>query len=151
MAKPLPNRAYDDLRRRRTDHVHQVGDKDAEALVASLILRHGSIELDRLSRDCRSHGRLCPLTRLEYELLSCLLLHRGDVWSRDDLMAHVWRKEPTSVNQVAVYVVSLRKKLGPGLLRTVHGQGYTIDVEKRHRLSVVSRRSSIRTSGKVRQ
>ena len=131
--------------------MHKVSAEDVETLVASLILRHGNIEVDRLSRVCRINGRICPLTRLEYELLTFLLLNRGQVISRDVLIEHIWHKEDPSINLVAVYIASLRKKLGPGILRTVRGQGYTIDAEKSSRLAVVSRRSSKRTSGKGRQ
>jgi DNA-binding response OmpR family regulator len=148
MAKPLSNRPLADnvVRRRRTDYLHKVSPEDVETLVASLILRHGNLELDRLSRVCRINGRPCPLTRLEFELLAFLLLNRGQVMSRDVLMEHIWQRDQSSINLIAVYIVSLRKKLGPGILRTVRGQGYTIDIEKSGRLSVVSRKSLKRSS-----
>ena len=148
MAKPLSNRPLADnvVRRRRTDYLHKVSPEDDETLVASLILRHGNLELDRLSRVCRINGRPCPLTRLEFELLAFLLLNRGQVMSRDVLMEHIWQRDQSSINLIAVYIVSLRKKLGPGILRTVRGQGYTIDIEKSGRLSVVSRKSLKRSS-----
>jgi DNA-binding response OmpR family regulator len=151
MAKPLTNRvlADDVYRRRRTDYLHQVSGKDAEALLASLILRHGKVELDRLTRTCRINGQPIPLTRLEYELLAFLLIHKGEVWNRDELMENVWQRKPSSINLVAVYINSLRRKLGTGMLRTVRGQGYTIDIEKPGRLAVVSRQSPSRTSRKA--
>lgn len=152
MSKPVTNRSLAEnvLRRRRTDYLHKVSTEDAETLLASLILRHKNLELDRLSRLCRINGRPCPLTRLEFELLAFLLLNRGQVVSRDVLMEHIWHRDQSSINLVAVYIVNLRKKLGPGILRTVRGQGYTIDAEKRGKLAVVSRKSSPRTSGKDR-
>ncbi len=153
MAKPLTNQslAGDALRRRRTDYVHKVSTEEVETLVASLILRHRNIELDRLSRVCRISGRPCKLTRLEFELLTFLLLNRGQVMSKDVLIEHIWQKEQSSINLVAVYIVNLRKKIGPGILRTVRGQGYTIDPEKSSRLSVVRHQSSTRTPGKTRK
>lgn len=149
MAKLLAKRSLSEsaLRRRRTDYLHKVSPEDVEALLASLILRHENIEVDRLARICRINGRIYLLTRLEFELLTFLLLNRGQVISRDVLMKHIWQKGKSSINLVAVYIVSLRKKLGPGILRTVRSQGYTIDAEKSSRLAVVSRRSSKRTSG----
>jgi DNA-binding response OmpR family regulator len=148
MAKPLTNRvlAENVVRRRRTDYLHKVSPEDVETLVASLILRHGNLELDRLTRVCRISGKPCPLTRLEFELLAFLLLNRGQVMSRDMLLEHIWQKDQSSINLIAVYIVSLRKKLGPSILRTVRGQGYTIDVEKTGRLSVVGRKTSKRAS-----
>jgi DNA-binding response OmpR family regulator len=152
MSKPLTNRsiAGNVVRRRRTDYMHKVRTVDVETLVASLILRHRNLELDRLSRVFRINGRPCPLTRLEFELLTFLLLNRGQVMSKDVLMEHIWQREQSSINLIAVYIVNLRKKIGPGILRTVRGQGYTIDPDKSGRLSVVSRQSSNRAPGKTR-
>jgi DNA-binding response OmpR family regulator len=152
MPKLLTNRAFADnvLRRRHTDYLHQVNPKDAEVLVSSLILRYKGIKLDRLTRICTVNGMPCPLTVREYKLLECLLLHLDEVWSREALVEQVWQRAKASINLVAVYVVSLRKKLGPGILRTVHGQGYTIDTEKSRRLTVVGRQQPVRTSSKVR-
>ncbi len=152
MAKPLTNQFLtgDAMRRRRTDYVHKVSAEDVESLVASLVLRHKNLELDRLSRVCRINGRPCKLTRLEFELLAFLLLNRGQVMSKDVLIEQIWQKGQSSVNLVAVYIVNLRKKIGPGILRTVRSQGYTIDPEKSV-LSVVGRGSLRRTSGKNRK
>jgi DNA-binding response OmpR family regulator len=142
MAKPLSNRAPagEHFRQKEQDYQLLIRARTAKALVASLTLRHGNLELDRLSRTCRIKGRRCPLTRREYELLSFLLLNRGQVWSRDQLTKHAWQREPYSINLVAVNIVNLRKKLGPSILRTVRGQGYIIDPEnKGGRLSIVGR------------
>jgi DNA-binding response OmpR family regulator len=131
MAKPVSNRALwnDVFRQGQEDLLRLIPAKAAKALMTSLILRHGSLELDRLIRACRLNGRPCHLTGNEYRLLEFLLLHLGEVWSRELLMRHVWRREPSSINLIAVHIVSLRKKLGYGILRTVYGQGYTIDHE----------------------
>ena len=144
MVKPLSNRAIgDDISRQgQKGHLHLIPAKATKALVASLILRHGSLELDRLTRACRLDSRPRHLTGNEYRLLEFLLLHRGEVWSRDELMRHVWQREPSSINLVAVHIVSLRKKLRPGILRAVRGQGYTIDARNKNRWSAVGRRTT---------
>ena len=131
MAKPLSNRVLVDdvIRQGQEDPLHLIPAKAAKSLAASLILHHGSVKLDRLTRVCRLDGRPRHLTGKEYRLLEFLLLHRGEVWSRDELIRHVWQREPSSINLIAVHIVSLRKKLGYGILRTVYGQGYTIDHE----------------------
>jgi DNA-binding response OmpR family regulator len=140
MAKPNLNRVLADevYPQEQKGYLHLIHSNAAEALVASLILRHGSLELNRLTHACLLNGMTCPLTKYEYELLVFLLLHRGQIWSKDELTKRVWQREPSSVNLVAVYVNSLRRKLGPGILRTVCGQGYTIDVENCDQLSAVS-------------
>ena len=151
MAKPLSNRVLVDdvIRQGQEDPLHLIPAKAAKSLAASLILHHGSVELDRLTRACRLDGRPRHLTGKEYRLLEFLLLHRGEVWSRDELMRHVWQRETSSINLVAVHIVSLRKKLGPRILRTIRGQGYTIDAKNKNRWSVVSGRSPNHTSRKA--
>ena len=119
----------DVIRQGQEDPLHLIPAKAAKSLAASLILHHGSVKLDRLTRVCRLDGRPRHLTGKEYRLLEFLLLHRSEVWSRDELIRHVWQREPSSINLIAVHIVSLRKKLGYGILRTVYGQGYTIDHE----------------------
>ena len=56
MAQPLSNRVVADgvfqLRQKKV-HLSGIGAKDTKALTASLILRRGNIELDRLTRTCR--------------------------------------------------------------------------------------------------
>jgi DNA-binding response OmpR family regulator len=152
MAKTLPNRAvdYNVLRRNNNNYQDRIRKEDVEALFASLTLRHGALRLDRLTRTCSIHGRSCPLTRLEYELLAFMLMHRGEVFSRYELVEQAWQRELSSINQVAVFIVGLRKKLGSGILRTVRGQGYTIDTKKSGRLSVVSRQLTKRKPRKDR-
>lgn len=151
MAMPLSTNSLEDevFRLGQQNYLLLIRAKAAEAQLASLVLRHGSLELDRLTRACRLNGRPCPLTGLEYELLAFLLLHRGHIWSRAELVERVWQSEPTSINLVAIYINSLRNKLGAGIVRTVRGQGYTIDDENSGQLSVVGRkpanRKSIRT------
>ena len=151
MAKRVSNRALwnDVFRQGQEDLLRRIPAKAAKALMTSLILRHGSLELDRLIRACRLNGRPCHLTGNEYRLLEFLLLHLGEVWSRELLMRHVWRREPSSINLIAVHIVSLRKKLGPRILRTIRGQGYTIDAKNKNRWSVVSGRSPNHTSRKA--
>lgn len=131
MAKLLSNRALADdvFQLGQNIHLDPTGAKDTEVLVASLILRHGSLELDCLTRTCRVKGRLCPLTGHEYGLLSFLLLHRGQVWSRNELIKRVLQRNRSSINLIATYISRLRKKLGPSVLCTVRGQGYTIKAE----------------------
>ncbi|MGA3263671.1 MAG: winged helix-turn-helix domain-containing protein [Terracidiphilus sp.] len=152
MAMPLSNRSLEDevFRLGQQNYLLLLRAKAAEAQLSSLVLRHGNLELDRLTRACRLNGRPCPLTGLEYELLAFLLLHRGRVWSRAELVERVWQSEPTSINLVAIYITSLRKKLGSGIVRTIRGQGYTIDDESNGQLSVVGRQPPNHKSRRTR-
>ncbi|HEX7730598.1 MAG TPA: response regulator transcription factor [Terracidiphilus sp.] len=101
---------------------------------ARLVLRAGSIEVNRLEHSVRRGGQSVDLTNKEFALLEQLLLNRGHAVTRVDLLDTVWNMEPTqTTNIVDVYVNYLRRKLSdpaPGrLIRTVRGQGYMIPSE----------------------
>jgi DNA-binding response OmpR family regulator len=96
-----------------------------------LLLRAGSLELDRLDHTARRDGLPILLTNKEFSLLERLMLNRGQCVSRVELLDTVWNMEPVqTTNIVDVYVNYLRRKLHdppPGLLiRTVRGQGYMV-------------------------
>lgn len=101
---------------------------------ARLVLRAGTVEVNRLEHSVRRSGEVVELTNKEFSLLEQLLLNRGHAVSRVDLLDSVWNMEPTqTTNIVDVYVNYLRRKLSdpaPGrLIRTVRGQGYMIPQE----------------------
>ena len=67
-------------------------------------------------------GKQVALTYQEFELLAFLSAHPDQVFSRNDLLAHVWGQLPKSNTQastwartrtVDVHVSRLRRKLGP--------------------------------------
>ncbi len=96
-----------------------------------LVLRHGDLELNRVEHTVRRGEREVTLTRTEYALLECLMMHRGQPVSRASLLAGVWKESAENgTNIVDVYVNYLRRKLGDDgpatLIQTVRGLGYAI-------------------------
>lgn len=85
------------------------------------------VELDPAARSVHQGGRLVPLPTREFDLLHALLLNAGRVLSREQLEQHLysWGREVGS-NAVEVHIHHLRRKLGPALIRTVRGVGYTV-------------------------
>jgi DNA-binding response OmpR family regulator len=76
------------------------------------------------------------LTDLEVQLLRYLAANRGRAISRDELLARVWRLDPTGLDTrtVDMAVMRLREKLGddgaaPAVLLTVRGKGYMLAAE----------------------
>ncbi|MGC4896773.1 winged helix-turn-helix domain-containing protein [Micromonospora sp. DT31] len=69
-----------------------------------------------------------PLTRIEYELLLFLVEHPRRVFTRRQLLAHVWGYDHAVARTVDVHVRRLRAKFGPDtpLVTTVHGVGYRL-------------------------
>ncbi|MGH9587769.1 MAG: response regulator transcription factor [Acidobacteriaceae bacterium] len=97
----------------------------------SLLLRHGSLEVNRVARTVKLGGEPVVLTGKEFALLEALLLNRGRAVSRARLLGEVWKTQPeASTNVVDVYVNYLRRKLSRAgeipPIQTVRGEGYAI-------------------------
>jgi DNA-binding response OmpR family regulator len=89
----------------------------------------GGLTLDLRGREATLDGAQLDLSRKEFDLLAHLAEHVGEVVSKRDLLAEVWR-EPYggSDSTVDVHLSWLRRKLGesaaePRYLRTVRGVG----------------------------
>ena len=87
----------------------------------------GGIALDPRARTAFRDGRLLELSRLEYDLLLFLARHPRQVFSRTQLLTHVWGHRHTTNRTVDVHVSRLRTKLDdPELITTVYGLGYRL-------------------------
>ncbi|GAA0596839.1 MULTISPECIES: response regulator transcription factor [Actinomadura] len=91
-------------------------------------VRMGGLEVDQRARRVRRDGREVHLTPTEFDLLACLLRNRGAVLTRAVLLEQVWDWADASGTRVVdSHVKALRRKLGQGLIRTVHGVGYSLE------------------------
>ena len=87
----------------------------------------GPLMLDTKSARVTVDGKAVKLTSLEFRLLSYLMLHKGRVVSRTELVEHLYVQDfDRDSNTIEVFVGRLRKKLGVDLLRTIRGLGYCI-------------------------
>ena len=72
------------------------------------------------------------MTSTEYEILEYLVRHAGRIVPRDELMAVVCQREPSSLDRsLDVHISRLRRKLADraSLIRTVRGVGYLFCVD----------------------
>jgi DNA-binding response OmpR family regulator len=89
----------------------------------------GGLEIDPVRREAALEGRSLDLTRLEFDLLAYLAAREGEVVSRRQLLAEVWKQPYGGGDKtIDVHVAWLRRKLGesatePRYLRTVRGVG----------------------------
>lgn len=92
------------------------------------LVEHRGIVLDPASHKVTLHEQDLELSSREYELLHFLLENHGKVLSRSRIedTLYSWSDEVES-NAVEVHIHHLRKKLEPGLIRTVRSVGYVID------------------------
>jgi len=93
---------------------------------------HGHIDLIRAEVHYQG-GQKCALSKREVELLRYLMTRQGVPISRNDILTHVWRLNPsqTMTRTIDMHVSFLRRKLrdnseNPSLLITVHGLGYML-------------------------
>ncbi|TAA40218.1 response regulator [Pseudoxanthomonas winnipegensis] len=93
-------------------------------------LEAGALQLDPARLTVSWHGKGLDLTRREFALLRLLMEQRGRPLGRDTIQQHLygWDADVAS-NAVDVHVHQLRRKLSAGLIRTVRGIGYALDME----------------------
>jgi DNA-binding response OmpR family regulator len=94
----------------------------------------GELVIDPRARRVTVEGAAVELTRREFELLAFLAGSPGQVFSRTQLLDHVWDSSPDwqDPSTVTVHVRRLRTKLGSGpagapRIATVWGVGYRFE------------------------
>ena len=92
--------------------------------------KEGSLEYEGLAMDL-SHksvtvdGEAVALTKTEFELLALLLSHRGEVFSRQQILDSVWPQDVIVTDRtVDVNVTRMRKKIGRYGQMIVSRQGF---------------------------
>ena len=87
----------------------------------------GPLMLDTKSARVTVDGTAIKLTSLEFRLLTYLMMHKGKVISRTELVEHLYDQDfDRDSNTIEVFVGRLRKKLGVDVLHTIRGMGYCI-------------------------
>ena len=122
LVKPF---AYEELAAR----LRALGRRGATARRPEPRLVAGPIVLEERTRRVTLHGRTLDLSPREFSLLECLLRHRGQALSRDQLLDQAWPfNVAVTPNAVDAYVHYLRDKLGSAgkLIETVRGVGYRL-------------------------
>lgn len=76
------------------------------------LLQVGSLSLDRIARRASCHGQEIDLTTREYSLLEYLMRSAGQVFTRGQILEHVWGYDfdPTT-NVVDVCIKRIRHKI----------------------------------------
>jgi DNA-binding response OmpR family regulator len=121
--RELVSRVKANLRRARLEP-----DRSAPLLI-------GDLEIDATARTVRRGGREVPLTYSEFEILHKLAGSPRRVFTREELMNHLWKGNfYGDLRSVDVHVRHLRQKVeeepsDPVLIRTVRGVGYAFGGE----------------------
>jgi DNA-binding response OmpR family regulator len=108
---------------RRIDRVAQT------AASAPLIV--GEVRIDLQERRVHRSDVEIALTKTEFDLLTFLAERPRAVVARDTLLQHVWGwSNDVETRTVDSHVKALRRKLGGGVIRTVHGVGYALELPR---------------------
>ena len=91
------------------------------------VWRHGALEYDPATREVLWQGIKVDLTPRECALLEVFLAQPQRVLSKAMLQEKLydWSGEPES-NALEVHIHHLRRKIQPGIVRTVRGVGYAL-------------------------
>lgn len=124
--RELVARARALLRRPR----HAMAAAAASTAGSEPVLTIRGIEIDVPKRKVRAGGRDVDLTDQEFRLLHLLATHPGIVFSREALLAKIWRGDTfVTVRSVDTLVKRLRRRVepdpaNPEFIQTVWGVGY---------------------------
>lgn len=100
------------------------------------VVSQSGLTLDRLKRLVEWEQRAVALTQREFVLLECLMLSPGQIFSRQQILKHVWNVDfDPGTNVVDVCIQRLRKKLAdpelsstrPFPIETIRGVGYRLN------------------------
>jgi DNA-binding response OmpR family regulator len=92
----------------------------------------GDLEIDRERHEVTVRGLAIALTPMEFSLLEFLSRHPDRVFSRDDLLTHLWGQECLILeHNLDVHICSLRRKIEldpkrPALLVTIRNVGFKL-------------------------
>jgi two-component system OmpR family response regulator len=93
-------------------------------------LRVADLELDEDSHEVRRGGKVIEVSPTEFKLLRYLMLNRGRVLSKSQILDHVWDYDfRGEMGIVESYISYLRRKVdveGPPLIHTKRGVGYVL-------------------------
>ena len=123
MTKPFSPR---ELSARVAALLRRAARSDTERQPVRLTVDGSALEIDPGRRRVRRGSEPVHLTATEFDLLLRLLARPGVVLTREQLLDEVWgwAEAGGTTRTVDSHVAALRRKLGDGVVRTVHGVGY---------------------------
>ncbi len=109
--------------------LHAIGRRATGKKLTSRTVR--DLRVDLINREVTKAGESISLTPREFSVLEYLMRSPGRVYTRTQILEHVWGYDfDPSTNLVDVHVRRLRKKIGHDadapILETVRGVGYKI-------------------------
>lgn len=97
---------------------------------SSHILSYKNIVVDLKAHRCSNGDETVSLTNMEFQILEVLLVHQGNLVSRDEIISNLYGEDVSlETRSIDMHIASIRKKLGDtdaSTVRTIYGLGYQI-------------------------
>jgi len=91
-----------------------------------------TITIDPARFEVLVHGERVDLTPTEFRILSLLASRKGWVFSRGQILRHLWGDEKAVVDRtIDVHVRHIREKLGKAahIIKNIRGMGYKLEID----------------------
>ncbi len=99
--------------------------RDSKGKAPATQIHIGELLIDRSSYTIRINGKEVNLPKKEFELLFFLAQNPNKVFSRDELLQHIWGADVyVLARTVDVHIRKVREKIGDDYITTVKGVGY---------------------------
>lgn len=99
--------------------------RDSKKAPVSNAISVGDLVIDRTSYTIKINDREISLPKKEFELLYFLAQNPNQVFTREDLLQHIWGTDVyVLARTVDVHVRKVREKIGEEYITTVKGVGY---------------------------
>jgi two-component system alkaline phosphatase synthesis response regulator PhoP len=93
------------------------------------VIEIGELRIDKTSYSISVGKRQVTLPKKEFELLYFLAENPNKVYTRDDLLKHIWGTDVFVLSRtVDVHIRKVREKIGDGYISTVKGVGYKLAI-----------------------
>uniref|UniRef100_UPI002ED62964 response regulator transcription factor n=3 Tax=Paraclostridium sordellii TaxID=1505 RepID=UPI002ED62964 len=95
------------------------------------VVEHNDLKLNILSSTIEHNGNVCELIKNELKILHYMLMNKGKIVSRVDIMEHLWDSSLfVNDNTLTVNITRIRTKIEEigvsDFIKTKRGQGYII-------------------------
>lgn len=94
------------------------------------MLEVGAVKIDMQTKMVYVNGEAVVFSKKEFEILSLLASHPGQIYSRDDMITELWKDAPYVLDRtVDVHIARIRSKLGTckNYLTNRTGYGYVFN------------------------
>ncbi|MCK4858998.1 MAG: response regulator [Candidatus Omnitrophica bacterium] len=105
-----------------------------EKLESKKVIQIEGLSIDILNYKLMLEGKPIKLTKIEFNLLRCLVTNPGQVFTRDQLLNKAWNEETFIGDRtIDVHIRRLRKKLKSAskFIATVRGIGYKFESDEK--------------------